>query len=177
MNGSWSDTDKGSTTRWVDKRLLTGEKVFPFAGSDTENTNHFGECYTVVYAEKLSQLNIKNNLALGRHYATTYPGLAMWAKQNGVVTWSWMGDTLTMGSGKAEVYISYADSYDALDIMIMKGKAGWTDEHLLHFQTVSAGSGYFSIIVDVEPGCYLRAYCKEKVDENFRAYSTPIWFN
>jgi hypothetical protein len=51
MNGSWSDTNNGSTTRWINRRLLNGEKVFPFAGSDTESSNHFGECYTVVYAD------------------------------------------------------------------------------------------------------------------------------
>ncbi|HEX2926874.1 MAG TPA: hypothetical protein VHP38_11580, partial [Ruminiclostridium sp.] len=51
LNGGWSDTNNGSVTRWVDQRLLKGEKVFPFAGSDTESQNHLGECYTVVYAD------------------------------------------------------------------------------------------------------------------------------
>ncbi len=177
MNGSWSDTDNGSTTRWIDQRLLKGEKVFPFAGSDTESSNHLGECYTVVYADYLTQTGIKFNLKRGHHYVTTYPGLAIWSKQNGTATRFWMGDTLTVGSGKAEVYISYADSYDAMDIVVMKGKAGWTAERLVHFQTVSAGSGTFTITTGVEPGCYLRAYCKEKRNGNYRAYTTPIWFN
>jgi hypothetical protein len=177
INGSWSDTDNGSTTRWIDRRLLKGEKVFPFAGSDTESSNHFGECYTVVYADYLTQSNIKSNLGHGHHYVTNYPGLAMWARKSGTSTWSWMGDTLTMGSGNVELYISYSDSYDSLDVYVMKGKEGWTAEQQVSSKTVAKGSGSFTINTSTEPGCYLRVYCKEKNDGNYRAYTTPIWFN
>ncbi len=177
LNGGWDDTNNGSTTRWIDRRLLKGEKVFPFAGSDTESSNHFGECYTVVYADNLTQTNIKDNLAAGHHYVTTYPGLAMWARKSGTTTWSWMGDTVTMGSGNAEVYVSYSDSYDVLDVYVMKGKSGWSQEQQVYSTSVAAGSSSFTINAAVEPGCYLRVYCKEKNDGNYRAYTTPIWFN
>lgn len=177
LNGGWNDTNNGSTTRWIDQRLLKGEKVFPFAGSDTESSNHFGECYTVVYADTLTQTNIKENLAAGHHYVTTYPGLAMWARKSGDTTWSWMGDTVTMGSGNAEIYVSYSDGYDGLDLYVMKGKSGWSREQQVYSTSVAAGIGSFTINVAVEPGCYLRIYCKEKNDRNYRAYTTPIWFN
>jgi hypothetical protein len=88
-----------------------------------------------------------------------------------------MGDTLTMGSGNADVYISYADSYDSMDIVVMKGKSGWTAEQQVYSTTVSAGSGNLTITAGVEPGCYLRVYCKERTDGNYRAYTAPIWFN
>ncbi|BBB91403.1 MAG TPA: CehA/McbA family metallohydrolase [Methylomusa anaerophila] len=174
---SSSDTNLGSTTRWIDHRLLNGEKVFPFAGSDTESSNYLGGAYTVVYADYLTQQNIKDNLGLGHHYVTTRPGLAEWARKSGTSTWSWMGDSLTIGSGNAEVYISYADSADSLDIVVMKGKTGWTAEQQVYAKTVSPGSGFFTITVGVEPGSYLRAYCKEKTNGNYRAFTTPIWFN
>ncbi len=177
LNGGWDDTNNGSTTRWVDRRLLKGEKVFPFAGSDTESTNHFGECSTVVYADYLTQANIKANLGLGRHYVTTYPGLAMWARKSGTSPWSWMGDTLTMGAGTVEVYISYADSYDGMYLYVMKGKAGWSAEQQIYSTTVGAGNGSFTIYANVEPGSYLRVYCQEITDGNYRAYTAPIWFD
>lgn len=177
MNGKWSDLNNGSTTRWVDRRLLNGERVFPFAGSDTESANHLGECYTVVYADCLTQTNIKNNLEKGHQYVTTYPGLAIWAKQAGTSIWSFMGDTLTMGSGTAEINLSYADSTDGLNIFIMKGKTGWTSEQLEFTTKVSAGSSSITVNIAVESGCYLRAYCTEVNDNNQRAYTTPIWFD
>lgn len=177
LNGGWSDTNDGSATRWVDHRLLKGEKVFPFAGSDTESANHFGECYTVAYADYLTQTNIKDNLSSGHQYVTTYPGLAMWARKSGTSTWSWMGDTLTMGSGTSEVYISYTDSTSGLNIYVMKGKSGWSSEQQVYSTTTAAGSGVFTTNISVEPGCYLRVYCVEANDQNYRAYGSPIWFN
>ena len=177
LNGGWSDTNNGSTTRWVEQRLLKGEKVFPFAGSDTESANHFGECYTVVYADYLTQANIKDNLQQGHQYVTTYPGLAFWARKAGTSAWSWMGDTVTMGSGTVEVNLSYSDSTDGLNIYVMKGKAGWTSEQLVYSTTVSAGSSSITTDIAVEPGCYLRVYCIEANDNNDRAYTAPIWFN
>ncbi len=177
MNGKWSDLNNGSTTRWVDQRLLKGERVFPFAGSDTESANHLGECYTVVYADNLTQTNIKDNLEKGHQYVTTYPGLAIWARQAGTSVWSFMGDALAMGSGTAEINLSYADSTDGLNIFIMKGKTGWTSEQQEFSTKVSAGSSLLTANITVEPGCYLRAYCTEVNDNDQRAYTTPIWFN
>lgn len=177
MNGKWSDINNGSTTRWVDQRLLKGEKVFPFAGSDTESANHLGECYTVVYADYLTQTNIKDNLEQGHQYVTTYPGLAIWARQAGTSIWSWMGDTLTIESGTAEINLSYADSADGLNIYVMKGKTGWASEQQVYSKTVSAGSSSLTANLAVEPGCYLRVYCTEVNNNNQRAYTAPIWFN
>lgn len=131
----------------------------------------------MVYADYLTQTNIKENLALGHHYVTTFPGLAMWARKSGATSWSWMGDTLAMGAGTAEVYISYADSYDGMYIYVMKGKAGWTTEQQVYSTMVGAGNGSFTINVNVEPGAYLRVYSREINDANYRAYTTPIWFN
>ncbi len=177
LNGGWSNTNEGSTTRWVDQRLLKGEKVLPFAGSDTESSNHLGECYTVVYGDSLTQTAIKDSLKQGHQYVTTYPGLAFWVKGSGTSTWSGMGDTVTLENGNADVNISYADSTDGLNIYVMKGKKGWTSEQQVYCTTVSAGSSSLSTNITVEPGCYLRVYCKETNDNNDRAYTAPIWFN
>jgi len=177
MNGRWSDTNNGSTIRWVDQRLLKSEKVFPFAGSDTESSNHLGECYTVVYADYLTQTNIRDSLEQGHQYVTTYPGLAIWARQAGTSSWSWMGDTLTMESEKAEINLSYADSADGLDIYVMKGKEGWASEQQVYSTTVRSGVSSLTVNIAVESGCYLRGYCIEVNDNNHRAYTTPIWFN
>ncbi len=176
LNGGWSDTNKGSTTRWIDKRLLHGEKVFPFAGSDTESKNNLGKCYTVVYSDNLTQTEIKENLRLGHHYVTTYPGLAIWVKKAGTFIWSWMGDTLTIGSATVEVHLSYSDTTAGLNIYIIKGKKGWNEEQQVYSTAVSAGKGLITTKIHVEQDCYIRAYCKEENDSNHRAYTTPIWF-
>lgn len=176
LNGGWSETNKGSVTRWVDKRLLHGEKVFPFAGSDTESRNNLGKCYTVTYTDNLSQAGIKHNLSIGHHYVTTYPGLAFWAKKAGTSTWSWMGDTVSIESSIIELQLSYCDTTNSLNIYIMKGKTGWTSEQQVYNTSVSAGKGLISTKMNVEKDCYLRAFCIEEHDKGHRAFTTPIWF-
>ncbi len=177
LNGGWSDTNKGSTTRWVDKRLLHGEKVFPFAGSDTESKNNLGKCYTVTYADKLSHSNIKNSLISGHHYVTTYPGLAFWVGKFGKSTWYWMGDTVSIENGIIELHLSFSDTTEGLNIYIMKGKMGWTSEQQVYSTAVGAGKGSITTKLHIEKGCYLRAYCIEENVRGHRAYTTPIWFD
>ncbi len=174
LNAGWSDMNEGSTTRWVDKRLLHGEKVFPFAGSDTESKNNLGKCYTVTYADKLSHANIKNSLTSGHHYVTTYPGLAFWVRKVGQSTWYWMGDTVSVGT--IELHLSYSDTTEGLNIYIMKGKAGWTSEQQVYSTAVGAGKGSITTKLKIEKDCYLRAYCIEENGRGHRAYTTPIWF-
>ncbi len=176
LNGGWSDMNKGSTTRWVDKRLLHGEKVFPFAGSDTESKNNLGKCYTVAYADKLSHANIKNSLSSGHHYVTTYPGLAFWVRKVGKSTWFWMGDTVSIENGIIELHLSYSDTTGGLNIYIMKGKMGWTSEQQVYSTAVGAGKGSITTKLHVEKECYLRVYCIEENVRGHRAYTTPIWF-
>ncbi|PYG86886.1 putative metal-dependent phosphoesterase TrpH [Ruminiclostridium sufflavum DSM 19573] len=176
LNGGWADNNKGSTTRWIDKRLLHGEKVYPFAGSDTESKNHLGECYTVVYADKLTHESIKAGLSRGHHYVTTYPGLAFWARKAGASDWSWMGDTLAIGSGTVELQLSYCNTTNGMNIYVIKGKTGWTQEQQVYSTAVNAGKGFITAKIPVEKECYLRAYCVEEDKKSHRAYTTPIWF-
>lgn len=178
INAALSHNDnRGSTLRWVDQRLLRGEKVFPFAGSDTESANHLGECYTAVFADHLSQKNIKTNLEEGHHFISTGPGLAMWVREKESFQWSWMGDTIAASCGMIEVYVSYCNNEGEMYIWIMKGKAGWSEESEMYSLKVDRKRGYVKVNINVETGCYVRAYCRGINNESCRAYTTPVWID
>jgi hypothetical protein len=58
-----------------------------------------------------------------------------------------------------------------------KGKNGWSSEQQVYSGVLPTGSGSFTINTTVESGEYLRAYCTESSNSDYRAYTTPIWFN
>lgn len=177
MNGAWNNENLGSTTRWIDQRLLKGEKSYPFAGSDTESRNHFGECYTVVYAPSNHRYDIRASLSKGRHFVTTGPALAVWIKPQGSTTWHMMGDTVRIKPGQpVDIYVSHGWQASSMTIQISTGVAGQNKEKNHDSRSVEAGNGYYIIAAPLQPGQYVRATAICAKNKNQRAYTTPIWF-
>ncbi|MFZ5644138.1 MAG: CehA/McbA family metallohydrolase [Bacillota bacterium] len=177
LNGSWKKKNLGAVTRWVDQRLLKGEKSFPFAGSDTESDNHLGECYTVVYSPSNSRHDIKKSLSRGMHYVTTGPALSIWAKPKGSRAWNIMGSIILLGSAQViNIYVSYNWSASSMTIELTKGAAGQTRETILDKRTVNKGSGHYVVKASLQPGNYVRASAISETNASHRVYTTPIWF-
>nr|WP_243137287.1 CehA/McbA family metallohydrolase [Desulfofundulus thermobenzoicus] len=178
INGPWDDPDLGAVTRWIEQRLLKGEKVAAVGASDTESQNRLGTAMTVTYAGNNTRQDIKTSLAGGKQYATTGPGLALWARPEGDFTWHWMGETVTAGTGRqVEIYVAKAWSTGSLDIKVMKGRAGAPSEETVDTRTLPAGSDSYTITVTVDPGTYIRAWAVDPANSGARAYTTPVWFN
>lgn len=178
INGPWDDPDLGAFTRWVEQRLLKGEKVAAFAASDTESQNQLGTAMTVPYTPANTQQNIKTTLLQGRHYVTTGPGLAIWAKLPGDSAWHWMGKTLPVGSGtQITLCVSRAWSAGNLEVRILKGRFGTESEETVDVRTLPAGSGSYTLMINVPPGSYVRAQAVDPGRTGAQAFTTPLWFS
>lgn len=177
LNGDLS-TAKNTTSAnsWINKLLLTGQRAFPFAGSDTEDTNNLGKCFDVVYSSTLSQSAIKDSLAGGHYYVSTGPALAIWAKNSSDTSWGQMGNEIPSGTN-VDIYLSYAYSND-MAIYVVKENLNTKTEVVINSFTTNRRNrtNYKTINASVEPGCYIRAYCVDTTNPGRVAYTTPIWF-
>jgi hypothetical protein len=178
LNGGWSKKNLGSVTRWIEQRLLKGEKSFPFAGGDTESENHLGECCTVVYSPSNNRRDVKESLYRGRHYVTTGPALAIWARPHGSAIWQFMGSDILLSPGReVNIYVSHSWNLSSISVVLSKGAAGQTGETILDSRIMNEGSGHYMVIDYLQPGDYIRATAISVTNEGHRAYTTPIWFN
>lgn len=176
-NGS-SETP-GHAAWWVD-RLLEGNKLYCYAGSDThDDVYDFGWNHVYVWPT-LTPATLQRSLQAGLVYVSTFQYLALAAREPGQ-PWVPMGGDLSVASGSGDHDVEVAIGFDMGDrtgtVELYRGRVGESSETLLATFEDVTGSGYL-FATDSAPsdrGSYYRAYSTAPGSPRGVAYSNPVW--
>jgi hypothetical protein len=165
---------------WWSKRLLEGNKLYCYSGSDThDDAFNFGWNHVYVWPT-LTSATLQRSLQMGLLYVSSYQYLALAAREPGQA-WVPMGSDLSVpgasGDHDLEVVIAFDMGDRSGGVELYRGRVGDSGETLLASFEEVTGSGYLfaSDTAPSDRGSYYRAYSTAPGSPRGVAYSNPVW--
>jgi hypothetical protein len=170
---------QGGAVNWWVRKLLDGEPMYAYAGSDThDDVFDFGWNHAFVIGSFNSN-SLREALIRGRLFISNYQSLVILIRDLDTNRRALMGGGLTINSDSdIELSIYYGFGSKTGNIQIYKGVVGDSAESLFHQENGVTGSGWL-YIQDPSPTTngfvYYRAYSTVTSGGDFSAYSNPVW--
>ena len=168
-----SDTYESDTLDFWKEKLLDGEKIYAYGGSDYHEEEVFPiTVYNYAYMNSLTESNLKTALADGKVTVTNNGNIYLTANGENQDEWVMQGDTLEVCDGDTvQVNATYNVNNDCT-LYIWEGTIGDSGEY--SFQSDISGSGTETAGDIVSDDEYFRAECISS-DDQYRTYTNPIW--
>jgi hypothetical protein len=177
-NGPFRDGQGGAVGWWV-RKLLDGEPMYAYSGSDThDDVYDFG--WNHVYIPGMfTKDNLRNALISGRLYISNFQALFLIIRDLDTNRRALMGGGFPIvADSDLEISIYYDFGTRTGNIMLFKGVVGDPDESIFHQEDGLTGNGWLNV-QDLSPTMsglvYYRAYSTVTSGGNYSAYSNPVW--
>ena len=177
-NGPFQQGQGGAVNWWV-RKLLDGEPMYAYAGSDThDDVFDFGWNHAYVLGS-FDKDNLKEALLNGRLYVSNYQALVVLIRDLSTNRRAMMGGGFPISAeSDLEISIYYDFGTKTGNVLLYKGMIGESGETLFQQENSLTGSGWL-YIQDPSPALgglvYYRAYSTVTSGGSFSAYSNPVW--
>jgi len=174
-----SQTGQSGLVNWWVRKLLDGELLYAYSGSDTHD-DVFDYGWNHVYvAGVFNSNNLKKALKSGRLYISNYQSLVVLLRNPSSERWALMGGGFSIiPETDLEIAIYYDFGTKIGNISLYKGIIGNSGETLFHQEAGLGGSGWL-YVEDPSPASsgvvYYRAYSNVTSGGTFTAYTNPVW--
>ncbi len=170
----------GAAVGWWVRKLLDGEPMYAYGGSDThDDVFECGWNHVYVMGD-FNKENLKEGLVRGRLYISNYQTLVVLIHDIATDRRAMMGGGLTVDAGSdVEVPIYYDFGTRTGTVTLYRGVVGESSETVIDQELSVAGSGWL-YIPDTAPLTadlvYYRAYSSVTSGGIYSAYTNPVWY-
>jgi len=171
---------QGTDVNWWVRKLLDGEPMYAYGGSDTHDDVFDCGWNHVYVVGDFNKDNLKEGLIRGRSYVSNFQALVVLIRDVGTNRRSMMGGGLAVTAGSdVEIPIYYDFGTRTGNIHLFKGVVGESSETTIHLEQNVTGSGWI-YVPDTAPLTsglvYYRAYSTVTSGGIYTAYTNPVWY-